>query len=117
MNKHVALALAVVFGLAAGGCDDDDDLEDVIDDRLDDLDIDDDLVVTRSEWNDGFVLFDDDDDLLLAFDEFRFNGALFDLADLNGDGFVTGDEWEDTLDIIDTDDNDRIEESELAVYF
>ena len=110
--------LCFVGGLQQTACsDDDDDLEDIIDDRLDDLDIDDNLVVTRSEWHNGFILFDDDEDTVLIFSEFRFNGALFDLADDNGDVLVTQTEWDNLVDEIDTNDNDRIEESELARYF
>ena len=112
------MLLCFAGGLAQTACsDDDDDLEDIIDDRLDDLDIDDDLVVTRTEWNNGFVAFDDDNDSVLVVSEFRFNGALFDLADLNNDGYVTEGEWNDVLDDIDTSNNGEIEESELAVYF
>ena len=110
--------LCLVAALPQLGCgDDDDDLEDIIDDRLDALDIDDDLVITRAEWHEGFYLFDDDGDFVLFFDEFPFSGFLFDLADLNADGIVTLTEWDDVLDAIDTDNDGVIEETELEAYF
>jgi hypothetical protein len=116
-NLFAIMTLSLVGGVGLTACDDDDDLEDIVDERLDDLDIDDDLVVTESEWFNGFVVFDDDDDQLLVFSEFRFNGDLFDLADFNCDAYVTESEWDALVDPIDTDNNGVISESELAVYF
>jgi hypothetical protein len=109
------LALALT-GLLATGCDDDDDIEDIVDERIDELDLDDDLVVTRAEWAGAFVVWDDDGDRVLVFNEFRFNGGGFDIADLNNDGFVTEDEWEDLLDAWDVDDDELLEEIEFAPY-
>ena len=109
------MALALM-GSLLNACDDDDDLEDVIDDRIDDLDLDDDLVVTRVEWADAFLVWDDDNDLVISFNEFRFNGGGFELADLNNDGFVTDDEWDDLMDLWDIDDDAVLEEFEFAPY-
>jgi hypothetical protein len=112
----VAVALACTAGLTVGCDDDDDDLEDVIDERIDDLDLDDDFVVTRSEWNNAFIVFDTDDDRVLVLDEFRFNGAAFDLADFNNDGFVTEDEWDDFLDEVDENHDDVLDEIEFDPF-
>lgn len=121
MNKKTGylalMALSIVGGFELTACDDNNDLADVVDDRLDDLDIDDDLVVTRTEWNNGFALFDDDNDSVLIFAEFRFNGTLFDLVNINGDAFVTEGEWDAALDVIDINNDDVIEESEISLYF
>jgi hypothetical protein len=110
----MALALA---GALLSGCDDDpDDFEDVVDERIDDLDIDDDFVVTRSEWGNAFLIWDEDGDLLITTNEFRFNGNGFETADLDNDGVVTDDEWEDLMDAWDIDDEDVLEELEFEPY-
>jgi hypothetical protein len=109
------MALVTACGFAVG-CSDDDDLADVIDERIDDLDIDDDLVVTRNEWNGGFIIFDLDNDRVLTTTEFRFNGNMFTLADVNADGFVTEDEWEDVLDDLDIDGDDLLELAEFDPF-
>jgi hypothetical protein len=109
------MALALTGALLTA-CDDDDGVDDVIDDRIDELDLDDDFVVTRAEWSNAFVIWDGNDDLLIASNEFRFNGGGFDVADVNNDGYVTDDEWEDLMDVLDVDDNEFIEELEFEPY-
>jgi hypothetical protein len=111
------MALALT-GLLASACGDDDpdDLEDVVDERIDELDLDDDFVVTRDEWNNAFVVWDEDGNQQMVVGEFRFNGNGFETADVNNDGFVTDDEWEDLLDAWDIDGDDVLEEFEFEPY-
>lgn len=112
----VGLFTLTLAGGVLAACDDDDDVEDIIDERIDDLDIDDDSFVTREEWADAFVIWDEDNDRVLVVDEFRFNGGGFEAADEDNDGFVTEDEWEDLLGEWDLDHNDVLENFELAPY-
>ncbi len=116
-------ALGLALGLSAAACSDEeddiddlDDIGDVIDDRIDDLDLDDDFVISANEWSTGFSIWDEDGNLILTTGEFQFNGAAFDAADVNNDGYVTDDEWEELLDDWDIDDDDVLEEFELDPY-
>src|SRR4051812_43157476 len=95
------MAIALMGGTVMAACDDDDDiddLDDVVDQRIDDLDLDGDTFITHDEWNNAFTIWDTDNDRVLTVNEFRFNGAGFAAADLNGDQIVTEDEFEQVLD-------------------
>ncbi|HEY5924926.1 MAG TPA: hypothetical protein VIV11_24765 [Kofleriaceae bacterium] len=110
------MALALTGALFTA-CDDDDEfVDDVIDERIDELDLDDDLLVTRVEWADAFLVWDGDNDLLIGVNEFRFNGGGFELADVNNDGYVTDEEWDDLMDVWDIDDDAVLEELEFEPY-
>jgi hypothetical protein len=116
-TRLIGIMALALTGTVLTACDDDpDDLEDVVDERIDELDIDDDFVVTRDEWSNAFFIWDDDQDLVIVSDEFRFNGNGFELADANNDGFVTDDEWEDLMDAWDIDDDELLEELEFEPY-
>ena len=117
-TRLFGLMAVVLTGLLASACDDDepDDLEDVIDARIDELDLDDDFVVSRDEWNNAFIVWDEDGNQAMVVGEFRFNGAGFEAADTNNDGLVTDDEWEELLDDWDLDDDDLLEEFEFEPY-
>jgi len=115
-----ALALAASLTVACSSEEDDiddlDDIGDVIDDRIDDLDLDDDSVVSQNEWGSGFIVWDENGDQILVTGEFQFNGVAFDAADVNNDGYVTEDEWDDLMDDWDVDADDVLEEFELEPY-
>lgn len=105
MRKQNVLGIAAL-GLTAAltiGCSDDDDADDIVlDARITVIDTNHDLVVSVTEWNAAFRVFDVNGDTQIVLSEFRFNGAGFAIADINGDGIVTEAEWDATLALWDT---------------
>lgn len=115
-TRFLGITALVLMGGLVTACDDDDDDLLVVDDRVDDLDLDDDAIVTRAEWDDAFLVWDVNGDGVLSPGEFRFNGGGFEMADIDADGFVSEVEWDALLDEWDLDASGDLDELEFDPF-
>jgi len=76
-----------------------------------DLDQDDDGVISPSEWEEGFDMIDRDDSGFISEDE--WDNPNFDDLDQDDDGLISRDEWAEGFDEIDEDDDGLISEKEF----
>lgn len=107
--------LGLVAGLAGSACDDDDDQLDVVvlDPPADAIDTNGDLVVSESEWDDAFDVWDVNDDDLLTDQEFLFNAAAFTDLDVDGSALISEAEWDAAFDDWDLDDDGFLDFTEF----
>lgn len=98
--------LGLMAGLAGSACDDDDQLDVVVlDPPADAIDTNDDLVVSVSEWDAAFGVWDVNDDVSLTDGEFLFNDAAFTDLDVDADALISDAEWDAAFDDWDLDDD------------
>ena len=76
-----------------------------------DIDQDDDGLISPSEWEEGFDMIDRDDSGFISEDE--WDNPNFDDVDQNDDGLISRDEWAKGFDEIDGDDSGFISEDEF----
>jgi len=118
LRKNIGLgimAYVVMAGLAVSACDDDNDVV-VIDARIDVIDVNDDLVVSLSEWTATFAVWDINGDGFLVDVEFLFNGTAFVNLDVNGDARLTVDEFNAAMDAWDINNDLVLEEAEFDAF-
>lgn len=76
-----------------------------------DLDQDNDGLISPSEWEDGFDMIDSDNSGFISDDE--WDNPNFDDLDQNDDGLISRDEWSEGFDEIDQNDDGLISENEF----
>lgn len=76
-----------------------------------DLDQDNDGLISPSEWEEGFDMIDSDNSGFISDDE--WDNPNFDDVDQNNDGLISRDEWSEGFDEIDEDDDGLISEEEF----
>lgn len=122
MNKKTTflalMSLFLVGGLGLTACsDNNNDLDDVVNANFAIVDVNGNLVATRAEWDNAFVVFDTDNDGNIEITEFPFNATLFDLIDVNHDGVITTAEWDAGFAVINTNNDDVVQQAEISVFF
>ena len=92
-------ALGLMAMLAGSACGDDEDEFDVVvlDPPADEIDTDDDLVVSVSEWDATFAVWDVNGDGKLNDVEFLFNDAAFIDVDVDANDRISAAEWTETF--------------------
>ncbi len=115
MGKFKGIIFAAAFaalGMLGTGCDDEDAI--VAETEFDAIDLNDDGLISASEWDAAFDAWDLNDDGYIAQSEYLLNGGFTDL-DVNADGLLSDAEWNAALTNWDVDGDYFLDPGEL--YF
>jgi hypothetical protein len=107
-----AVAISALGATGAGCWDDDDDDIVQVDGVYAEIDTNNDGVVTVTEWNAAFPVWDVNDDGYIAASEYRLSEG-FATLDVDANGLLTAAEWDAGFPLWDVDDDGYLYPSEL----